>query len=259
MDIKKDLVYREFMQRESGFVRAPYNPELEFYAKIKSGNLEEVKEHCNKHPFVVEEGWGKLSKNRLQNMKYHFTITTAMLARYCIEGGLELSTSYALSDFYISKADTVTKESDITALHLLMCLDYTKRMKNMRKKKIQSRPVAQCLDYIHDHLHTRITVDVLAELTNLNPNYISRLFKKETGVTISQYIRSQKILTAQNMLIYSDYSTAEIAQILAFPNQSYFTEIFHKMTGLTPLKYRNENLNHVQLGTGDAKTEPPFP
>ncbi|MCR5282879.1 MAG: AraC family transcriptional regulator [Lachnospiraceae bacterium] len=248
MSIQNDLAYQEFTQRESGFVRAPYNPELEFYAKIKSGDMEAVKEHCNSHPFVLEDGWGRLSKNRLQNMKYHFTITAAMLARYCIEGGLELSVSYALSDFYVQKVDEVTKESDITAMHFLMCLDYTKRMKNMRKKKIQSRPVAQCIDYIYDHLHTRITVTDLAKLTKLNPNYLSRIFKKETGVSISSYIRSQKLITAQNMLIYSDYSPAEIAQILAFPSQSYFTEIFHKIVGVTPLKYRNQNLHSTQIG-----------
>ena len=248
MSIRNDLVYQEFTQRESGFVRAPYNPELEFYAKIKSGNLEAVKKHCEENPFVIGEGWGTLSSDPLRNMKYHFTITTAMLARYCIEGGLELSLSYGLSDYYIQKADQAKTKAQITALHPIMCLDYTKRMKNMRKKKIQSRPVAKCIDYIYDHLHTRITVTDLAKLTNLNPNYLSRIFKKETGVTISSYIRSQKLITAQNMLLYSDYSPAEIAQILAFPSQSYFTEIFHKIVGITPLKYRSENLHRTQMG-----------
>jgi len=247
MNFGKELVYREFTQRESGFVRAPYNPELQFYSQIKAGNISEVRRLCEEDPFMEKPGWGTLSEDRLQNMKYHFVITTAMLARYCIEGGLELSVSYGLSDFYIQKADRAKSLQEITALHPQMCLDYAKRMKNMRKKKIQSRPVAQCLDYIYDHLHTRITVETLADLTRLSPNYLSRLFKKETGVSVSRYIRAQKILTAQNMLVYSEYSPAQIASILAFPSQSYFTEIFRKETGMTPIRYRNENLRSTEI------------
>ncbi|MCR5417326.1 MAG: AraC family transcriptional regulator [Lachnospiraceae bacterium] len=243
----RELAYREFMQRENGFVRAPYNPELDFYAMIKAGDIESVRRHLQENPFRVHAGWGTLSNDPLRNMKYHFTITTAMLARYCIEGGLELPVSYGLSDYYIQKSDEAKDFAAITELHLTMCLDYTKRMRNIRKKKIQSRPVAQCIDYIHDHLHTRITVETLAAQTGLSPNYLSRLFKKETGVSISNYIRTQKLITAENMLLYSDYDCAQIAQILAFPSQSYFSEIFRELTGYTPLQYRNENLRSTQL------------
>lgn len=109
-----------------------------------------------------------------------------------------------------------------------MCVDYTIRMKNLRKKKICSQPVAKCIDYICESLHTRITLDTLADHVGLNPSYLSRLFKAETGQTISAYISDKKVETACNMLIYSEYSPVEIATILCFPNQSYFTNVFRK-------------------------------
>lgn len=239
MNFEKEIFYRNFVQREDQFVRAPYNPEIEFYVTIQAGDVRRVRELC-RDTLRDKPGLGRLSDDPLQNLKYHFVITTALVARYCIAGGMELSTAYSLSDFYIQKADRCRHMEEISALHPVMCEDYAKRMRNLRKNAIRSKPVVLCLDYIYDHLHARITVEELAEHVGLNANYLSRLFKKEVGNTISRYIRIQKLETAKNMLLYSDYGTAEIASTLAFPSQSYFTEVFHKHTGLTPGEFRRK-------------------
>jgi AraC-like DNA-binding protein len=247
MNIRQELFYKEFVLRESNILRAPYNPELEFYSVIKSGNVNKTRELC-RESLLDKPGLGVLSEDYLQNIKYHFVITVALVARYCIEGGMELAVSYGLSDFYIQKADRCKTPQEVADLHPIMCLDYAKRMRNLRKKKICSRHVANCIDYIYDHLHTRITVDFLAGFTGLNPSYLSRLFKKETGASISEYIQARKIDTAKNMLVYSDYSPSQIASILAFPSQSYFTEVFRKRTGMTPLRYRAHYFRKTEIG-----------
>lgn len=244
--LKKEFVYQEYIRQEENILRAPYNPELEFYSIIKSGDIEKTKELCSV-PFGTKEGLGILSDNQLQNIKYHFVITIALLARYCIDGGLDISTSFSVSDFFIKKVDKATSVEEIDKLHTSACLDYANRMKNLRKKKITSMPVAKCIDYILEHLHTKITLTELADYVSLNPSYLSRLFKKETGKTVNEYIRMTKIETAKNMLIYSDYSPSSIATILAFPDQSYFTEVFHKYTGLTPSKYKSEHFYETEL------------
>lgn len=237
MNLKRELVYREFVQREEEMFRAPYLPELEFYCAIKSGDIPKVREMC-KESLLDKKGLGTLSPDPLRNIKYHFVVTTAMAARYCIEGGMDMAESYSLSDFYIQKADGCSGPEEVARLHPVMCEDYAKRMHDLRRQKIGSRQIALCLDYIYDHLHTRITVADLARLAGLNPSYLSRLFKKETGSSISHYIESKKIETAQNMLKYSDYSPAMISSTLAFSSQSYFTERFRMHTGMTPSKYR---------------------
>ena len=245
-NIKKELSYREFVHRESDLSRAPYDPELEFYSLIRLGDEKRVKELCQQK-LMDKPGLGILSDNPLTNLRYHFVITTAMVARYCIQGGMEVALAYSLSDFYIQKADKSSSPQEVSALHPVMCLDYTRRMKTLRKSKICSRPVSVCMDYIYDHLHTRITLDTLAKQVNLSPSYLSRLFHRETGMTISDYIQQKKIETAQNMLLYSSYSPADIAAILAFPSQSYFTEIFHQKTGTTPVKYRSTHFHNLEL------------
>lgn len=237
MSYEKELIYQEYVQRENEILHAPYDPEFRFYTAIKEGNEEIVKELC-REPLKDKKGLGKLSDNPLQNLKYHFVITTALVARYCIEGGMELPQAYGLSDFYIQKADGMKRIEDVSALHQVMCLDYTKRMRQLIKNSICSKPIALCVDYIYDHLHQKITVPILAKQVGLSENYLSRLFKKEMKVSISQYILTKKIDTAKNMLAYSDYSISEISATLAFSSQSYFTEIFRKHTGMTPMQYR---------------------
>jgi len=172
-----------------------------------------------------------------------------MVARYCIDGGMEVATAYGLSDYYILKADKCKDPKKVSDLHPVMCLDYANRMRDLIKKKITVKPVARSIDYIIDHLHTRITVSVLAKHTGLNPSYLSHVFKKETGQSISEYIQDKKIVTARNMLTYSDYTPSEISSFLAFPSQSYFTEIFKKKTGLTPKKY--QSLHFREITTSD--------
>lgn len=237
MKINNTLLYREFVQRENDFGRAPYNPEFDFYHAIKSGDQKKVQQFCME-PLSEKKGLGLLSHNPLQNIKYHFAITVALVTRYCIEGGMDFHTAYDLSDYYILTADQCTSKEEISNLHISMCKDYTKKMQGISKQKICSKHISECVDYIHDNLHTRITLDSLADRLHLSPSYLSRLFKKETGRSVSDYIQYKKIETAKRMLIYSDYSVSEIAAILAFPSHSYFSELFRKDTKLSPLQYR---------------------
>lgn len=235
--LQQEWVYREYVNRENLVVHAPLEPELDFYQAVAQGKVKEVKKYLSED-FLKKEGLGTLSHNSIHNGIYHFVITAALIARQCIQAGLSMEESYSLSDFYIQKADKCTTLREITELHDEMVLAYTRKMFVTKKPEIYSKPVADCIDYIYSNLHTRITLDTLAHHAGLNSSYLSKVFKKETGVNISEYITTQKIETAKNMLKYSKYTSAQIALILAFPSQSYFTEIFHKKTGVTPKEYK---------------------
>lgn len=240
----REYVYKEFLRKEENILRAAYNPELEFYSAIRSGDVKKATQLCM-DVFSQKKGLGTLSSNALQNLKYHFAITVALIARQCMEGGMDLSTAYGLSDYYIQKADASSHISEIDALHTKMALDYATRMHKLRKHKICSIHIVRCIDYIHENLHARISVTDLAAHTGLNPSYLSRLFKQETGVSITEYIRALKIDAARNMLIYSDFSISQIASFLAFPDQSYFTEVFHKAVGISPRQFRARHLREL--------------
>ena len=106
------------------------------------------------------------------------------------------------------------------------------------------------MDYIYDHLYEQIRLSDLAAQVGLNESYLSVLFKKETGVSISDYVRQRRVEAAEGMLRYSDYSCSDIGNFLAFCSQSHFISVFRKATGLTPRQYR------ARYGSGAHLTAP---
>lgn len=233
-----NISYREYLHREYNIIHAPYEEEMDFYDSIRTGNVRRVKNLC-KEPFHEKEGLGKLSDNDLRNMKYHYVISAAMIARTCISGGLHHSEAYNMSDYYIQKADRAKTIDEVSKIHDEMCIAYAVRMKQLNKETICSKHINLCIDYIYEHLNTRITVLDLALHTSLSEAYVSRLFKKETGYTVSRYILNKKIETARTMLKYTDYPIADISAALAFPSQSHFSKVYKDIYGETPFKSRN--------------------
>lgn len=166
--------------------------EYSFFEAVKDGNIEAVSKNLKEEAFTNPEGMGILSKNPLTNLKYHFVITVALVTRYCIDGGMETEQAYRLSDFYIIHMDACSTIQEISDLHHEMALDFTGKMRLLQKNTALSKPVAQCIDYIYAHISARITVEDLAVCTNLSASYLSRLFKQNLGVSISDYIREKK-------------------------------------------------------------------
>lgn len=234
---KNRISYQEYLRREYNIVHAPYQNEMNFYDVIASGDVENTRELC-KEAFHEKDGLGTLSENQLRNFKYHFVISAAMVARTCIQYGMAYTQAYDMSDYYIQEADKQQQILALTLLHDEMCIEYASKMHQIRKQVVTSKPISKCIDYIYDHLHTRIRMDDLARITDLSEAYISRLFKAETGYTVSGYILSKKLETAARMLRYSDYSIAQISAIFDFPSQSYFSKVFKEVYGVPPIKYR---------------------
>lgn len=236
----KRMAKKELQDTESSLVHRPLEEEYAFYQAVSTGDINFVQENCRQNTFSNPVGMGTLSQNPLTNIKYHFVVTVAMIVRHCVEAGMELEQAYRLSDFYILKMDTCTSIPAICKLHDNMVLDYTGKMLLLKKESVISKPVILCMDYIYSHLNSRLTIEELADYTNLSPSYLSRLFKKELGIPISSYITEKKIEKAQHLLKYSDYSLIDIANYLAFSSQSHFIQTFKKSVGLTPKKYRDK-------------------
>lgn len=237
MDITKKLSHTEFLNREYNISHLDYNRENEFFNAIRDGNAAEAKRLFK--PLGTED-MGRLSDDDLRNLKYHLIITVALITRICIEGGMEMEVAYNLSDIYIRSIDKCRSADEVNILHRELVDDYTQRMNIIGKANRYPKAITICLDYIYDNLHTKISLDDLAKKAGLSPPYLSRLFKCETGVTVSEYIMRKKVEAAANMLRYSEYSVLEISEYLCFSSESYFIQVFRRITGDTPKVYREK-------------------
>ncbi len=240
MEISQEWYHTELLSSEQETLHRAPNIEYSFYNAVRAGDMEAVTANCKEDAFIDLTGTGILSRNPLNNIKYHFVVTAAMLTRYCIDGGLEPEQAYRLSDFYILKMDSCTTIRQVADLHHEMAKDFTGKMVLQKKSAILSKPVMQCIDYIYSHIKERITRATLAEYTGLSENYLSRVFKQNLGISISDYIREKKIEQATHLLRYSDKPIIDIANYLSFSSQSHFIQIFENYTGLTPKKYRDQ-------------------
>lgn len=240
MTLSNEWYNKEFIESELEVKHRPPSVEYSFYNAVKTGDMEAVIRNCNEDSFTCLEGTGVLSRNSITNLKYHFVVTAAMLTRYCMDGGMEPEQAYRLSDFYILKMDACSTMKQIADLHHMMAKDFTGKMILQKKSNVLSKPVMQCVDYIYTHIKDRITIQDLARHTGLSSSYLSRVFKQNLGISVSDYIRDQKIEKATHLLRYSDQSIVEISNYLSFSSQSHFIQVFENFTGLTPKKYRDK-------------------
>lgn len=96
------------------------------------------------------------------------------------------------------------------------------------------------INYIKTNIHKNLSVDDVISQSPYSKSRASAIFKEETGKTIIEYISEQKVLEAQSLLIFSNSSILDIAVDLGYGDQSYFTKVFSKYTGITPSKFRKK-------------------
>lgn len=229
-----------FSQHEQSFEHASYDHEIAFYESICSGNMELVRVLMK--PLFCE-GCGILSDNHLRNLKYHLVILAAMIARYCIKGGMTPEESYSISDFFILKTDKCTTEDELRKVHIEMIEGYTNRMRQIKLSGVYSKQIVRAVSHMIGHLHSRITLEDTARKLKISPAYLSRLFKKETGMTFGDYMNKLRIEEAATLILNTEYSDTEISSMLGFSSQSYFIKVFRKYMDTTPKQYKRQHYN----------------
>ncbi|MNW41482.1 Arabinose operon regulatory protein [compost metagenome] len=224
--------------RQNNLIHIEIDKEKKLFDFIRLGRKDKVLE--NFHAIHKQGKKGVLSKTSFLRSQKNIAISLITLTtRAAVEGGLYQEIAYNLSDSYILKLEELTESRAVEELIEDALIDFAERVANSRKHKY-SKPINICQSFIFNHLHENITVSQLAQLTSLNPNYLSNLFKKEVGISIPQFIQETKIEEAKNLLTYSSYSLAEISTLLNFYDQSYFAKVFKKFTGSTPKQYINQ-------------------
>lgn len=205
---------------------------------VSEGNTTALMDFLLKHP--PDGALGLHSNNPLRNQKNLFISFVPMISHAAIEGGLDWELALSLSDYYIQSVEGLVTIKDIMELTIKVLYDYSNRV-NQLKQQNHSKIIRKCENYIFKHLFEKISLNQLAENVNMNASYLSDLFKRELGLSITEYILRMRIEEAKRQMVSTDHTLADIYESLCFHDQSHFTKVFKKIVGVTPKKYISMN------------------
>ncbi|MDF2791515.1 MAG: hypothetical protein K0S80_4617, partial [Neobacillus sp.] len=140
---------------------------------------------------------------------------------------------------YIQRLEDLNSIKEIDQLAGEAFFTYTERVRQVKEDRF-SITITNCKNYIYNNRYEKLTHDDVANLAELSHSYLSILFKKEVGISVSDYIQRVKIEEAKNLIEYTNTPLSEIGSLLNFSDQSYFTKVFKKHTGITPKQYKEK-------------------
>ena len=123
--------------------------------------------------------------------------------------------------------------------HILSAILY--ELVAFTQRKDENENVLAIKRYIREHLAEEISLADIAQAVHLHPAYCCGLFKKETGMTIVEYINRSRVELAKKFLRAADAPVGEVPALCGFTNYKYFAKVFKKSTGLSPSAYRKKN------------------
>lgn len=154
------------------------------------------------------------------------------------------------------KDNEKNKDADILEYLETGALEHTERLKkmllaagiipesqeavrnNVGTQQVRNRSFKGILEYVDEHYREELTISFLSEHFNVNANYISQLFKKETNTTFTQYVTALRMEYACRLLSETDLPINEVAEQSGYSDYFYFSRIFKRTKGTTPSSYR---------------------
>ncbi|GHU88085.1 hypothetical protein FACS1894202_03590 [Clostridia bacterium] len=189
---------------------------------------------------------GNVGPNALRQEKNSFIVLMVLVGRAAIEGGLSVEVAFPLSDMYILQMEEMTDIPSVLSLMESALLDWTERVRENKSNVRYSEQINDCCDYIIKNISVPLKVTDVASFIGLNAEYLSRRFKKETGVSVPRYVIQAKMDEAVMLLAHTNKAIAAIANLLGFPSQSKFSTVFKRCVGTTPDGYRKNFLKNTK-------------
>lgn len=202
---------------------------------IRKGDTDALKAWIASAPAVHA---GAMAQEHLRQYKNTFIVTTTLAARSAIRGGMNVEEALSTSDLLIRSCEALQDVQNIQRLQINMLLTYTEQVARLREG-IQPTPLAIAVSaWVQRHLSEPIDTEKLAQELHYSRPYLSRKFKEETGMTLTDFILTKKSEEAARLLAYTDKSLIAVSNYLVFSSQSHFSRVFKKYIGKTPSGYK---------------------
>lgn len=202
---------------------------------IREGRPEDARERIN----APVGNTGTLSLKEKNHYKNLAIAAVALSTREAMKGGVSPASAYQLSDVYINRIDQCTDIDELEGYSGKIVCEFAKLVAETKKEKGMSVYTEQCRDYIEKYFHNKIYLEDIADAIGISQGHLSRIFRKDMGISVQDYIQKFRIERAANLLKYSEAGLAEISDYLCFHSQSHFGCVFKQYMNMTPRQYRD--------------------
>ncbi|WP_270169918.1 response regulator [Paenibacillus sp. SYP-B4298] len=208
---------------------APLTLFPEWATLLELGELEELSRRVRQWFASQAGGWTKESLDQFIHGTL-FIIYTLLAKK-----GLSLHESSALK--MLTERESYPKHLTALQSWTMECCEAAGQLLRV-SNNVSSTVVAKIRHYIRAHLNEEITREELAAHVYLNPAYLSRMYKKETGLSLWDAIIQERIQEAKRLLEETEYKITEIAERVGYTSLGSFSNLFKRVVGVTPQQYR---------------------
>lgn len=231
-----DSYYRNaYKDREQMFRHAPFALEEMLVRAVTSGDSEGALIALSS----IERSAKKaiLADEPLRSAKNSVICSVVFLTRATIRAGVSSDEAFALSDASIRHIETIKDTKTALEYEKESVLQFVSLVQRSAASNY-SAAVGRAVHYIESRLDKKLRLKEIASYAQVNPNYLSEIFKKELEIGISEYIMRRKIQDSVYFVKNRAYRLSDVAYLYGFSSQSYFGVVFKRVMGLPPKEYR---------------------
>lgn len=162
-----------------------------------------------------------------------------ILSRATIEAGANPPDTFRLSEDFISQLEQYTDADQLALWISDIVRRFVQQAFDLARVK-HSDVVFKTISFIKRNCAENLSLNALAREVYLSKSYLSSVFKKETGISLTAYITKVRVEKSKKLLLEDNGSLANISSQCGFKDQSYFTKVFKKETGISPKRFRSD-------------------
>lgn len=229
---------KDVNERDTKIVHNSREWDRQLEACVEFGKVDELEAFLSG---IGREGkMGIAAKDSLRSFKNISIASVALMARAAARGGIDYEAALSLSDEYSQRIELPQSYDEVQTVLMQAFFEYTSKVAKIRGLNTSSRLAQKVAGYVREHVYEPIKVSDIADHLGNNSSYLCRIFKKDTGKTLSDYINEVKLEEAKRLLSSTKKSVVEISAMLGYSSQAYFTTLFKKKTDMTPVEFREK-------------------
>jgi len=221
------------------FVEKNYILEAKFLEAIEKGDTQYIHNIIDQ-PNATIALPPRFPSDPLRELKNLSITLNSISLRAALRGGLNQSIAHNLSHNFAILIEQQTTHDAIVNLNNRIMMTYTDSVRKYALKN-HSETIIDSVNYIRTHLTSKVTLTGIADYLHLSREHLSRLFKEEMNMTITDYIHKLKVEESLSLLTSEIYSVSDISYIFSYSSPTHYSKAFTKHMGLSPKKWQKEH------------------